>query len=92
MGGENPWCFCQMPQHLSYFPEMHGYYYFRSYNWTHIAEHQRIASEWGEDPRNPYGRQLFEQVYADYLAEKGAEMEPLVDPEDAVVPLPLEGN
>jgi hypothetical protein len=96
MGGENPWCFCQMPQHLSYFPEMHGYYYFRSYNWTHIAEHQRIASEWGEDPRNPYGRQLFEQVYADYLAEKDAEMEPLVDPlvepEDAVVPLPLEGN
>ncbi len=85
-----------MSPHYSYHPEMHGYYYFRPYNWTHIAEHQQITSQWGEDPRNPWGRQVFEQVYADYLAEKEGAVEGVSDPfsgnEDDVVPLPPEDN
>ena len=77
-----------MYQHYAYYPEMHGYYYFRPYNWTHLAEHQQIATEWGEDPRNPYANTLFDQVYADYFAENGEAAETPVPPEPpAAVPM-----
>jgi hypothetical protein len=63
-------CFCQMPQHMAYFPEMHGYYYHRPYTPSKLTEHRELAIQWGEDPRAPYGRQIFQQVYDDYLAEQ----------------------
>ena len=42
-------CACEMPQHHSYYPEMHGYYYFRPYNWSMISEQEQTAASWGED-------------------------------------------
>ena len=29
---------CDMYQHYPYFPENHGYYYFRPYNWEHYSQ------------------------------------------------------
>lgn len=55
---------CNMIYHLTYFPENHGYYYFRPYTWTHIAEHQALITSWGGDPRNPYSHELFDRMYA----------------------------
>ena len=96
-GAGSNWCWCEMPQHYSYYPEMHGYYYFRLYNGTMIPGHLRTATQWGENPNDPWGNQVFEQVYADYLAEKNAAAanggtDPFVESGDAVVPPPVDDN
>ena len=39
------------------------YYYFRPYNWHHIQEHQKDATDWDASPGNPYSNHLFEDVY-----------------------------
>jgi len=61
---------CNMPQHYAYFPAMHGYYYFRPYNYTHIAKQQQIAASWGADPRFPYSNEIFKTVYAQYRKDR----------------------
>ena len=83
-------CCCEMSQHYHYYPEMHGYYYLRPYNWTLISEQEQATAGWGEDPRNPWGRQVFERVYAEYLAEKGSKPDPFVTPGALPAPQPLQ--
>jgi hypothetical protein len=47
----------------TYYPEAHGYYYFRPYNYVHVAQQQAIAVGWGADPRNPYSNEMFQGIY-----------------------------
>ncbi len=54
---------CNMVPHSAYFPELHGYYYFRPYHYSHIRQHQEFVSSFGEDPRAPYANTVFQQVY-----------------------------
>ena len=57
-----------MPQHYSYYPPMHGYYYFRPYHYTHVPTQRGFATQFGVDPRNPYSNDFFKVVYAEYKA------------------------
>jgi hypothetical protein len=57
-----------MPQHYPYYPPMHGYYYFRPYNYMHVPTQQAYATQFGVDPRNPYSNDFFKVVYAEYKA------------------------
>ncbi len=63
---------CEMPQHHAYYPVMHGYYYFRPYHHSHVAQQQLTATSWGEDPRAPYANSVFQKVYEEYKAERAA--------------------
>jgi hypothetical protein len=87
---------CELPQHYAYYPAMHGHYYHHPYNASQLPEQQVMAAQWGEDPRNPYGNELFQHVYADYLAEQAARepVDIVPDPpvETTVAPEPLEQN
>ena len=55
---------CNMSPHVMYYPEAHGYYYFRPYNWPRVVAHQQIVTRWGGDWRDPYKNDVFERVYA----------------------------
>jgi hypothetical protein len=68
--------------HYSYYPPMHGYYYFRPYHHCHIARHQSLVSCWGGDPRNPYSNEIFKAVSG---ASEPVQEEPLSIP----TPIPL---
>jgi hypothetical protein len=61
---------CDMPPHTPYLPELHGYYYFRPYNYTHVAEHQAFVKGFGADPRNPYSDGIFKKVYEQLGADE----------------------
>ncbi len=61
---------CDLYPHYAYYPQHHGHYYFRPYNYQTIFEHQQWATCAGLDPRNPYSNKIFcmalagfEQVY-----------------------------
>ena len=49
-----------MYPHYPYFPECHGYYYFRPYNWIHIDRHRLTIP--GEDFKDPYSNKVFDQL------------------------------
>ncbi|MDZ7619779.1 MAG: hypothetical protein U1E05_22500 [Patescibacteria group bacterium] len=68
---------CNMPPHYAYFPAMHGYYYFRPYNHSHVATQQTYARMWGEDPANPYGNRIFQTVYEQYRADASIAQPPM---------------
>lgn len=55
---------CDMPPHFAYYPQYHGYYYFRPYNWEHVWMHQTLAPMLGEAPHTPYATTAFEPIYA----------------------------
>lgn len=57
---------CNMPQHHRYFPQSHGYYYFRPYNHHTIRLHQNAVTRYGGDPRNPYSNKIFDDIYAEF--------------------------
>jgi hypothetical protein len=61
---------CSMFPHYPYFPSMHGYYYFRPYHHSHIVQQQQTVAGWGGDSRNPYANEIFQTVYAQYMAEQ----------------------
>ena len=72
-GCPTPWVTCRcccwrstgdFPGHVPYAAPYFGYYYFRPYNWSMVAEQQAIAAKWGGDPRIPYGQDVFERLYA----------------------------
>jgi hypothetical protein len=68
-----------MPQHYPYFPEMHGYYYFRPYNYVHVPQQQEFVGSYGGDRRDPYSNELFKVIYAEFkatLREKTPEIMP----------------
>lgn len=59
------WCSdCDFYPHYPYPAPFFGYYYFRPYNYVHIAQHQAQVARWGGDPRNPYSHEMFEKLYA----------------------------
>jgi hypothetical protein len=62
-------CCCRMPQHHPYFPSLHGYYYFRPYNYSQIAQQQAFVAGYGGDPRNPFANEVFKRVLAEYRAQ-----------------------
>jgi hypothetical protein len=67
-GGEN--CpSCGMYQHMPYFTELDGYYYFHPYNASHLAAQQAFVAQWGGNPNHPYDNAIFERVYAEYKGE-----------------------
>jgi len=73
-----PRCYCHfhstgdMYPHYAYFPEHHGYYYFRPYNYTNVFKHRQQALQLGVSPSNPYSismlNPLFEQFALTHLA------------------------
>lgn len=62
---------CDMVQHYSYFPSLHGYYYFRPYNVSQLLQQRTLVTQWGGDPRNPYTDGIFDRVYEE-LKKPGA--------------------
>lgn len=64
-GLPSPWCSPgNMSGHIPLCPCSGTYYYFRPYNWFHIAEQQQEAAIYEGDPRNPYdNRAVFEGLY-----------------------------
>lgn len=61
---------CDMPPHFPYYPEYHGYYYFRPYNWEHVWAHQALAPMLGESPYTPYATTAFQAIYAELPPEE----------------------
>lgn len=49
-----------MYQHHAYFPECHGYYYFRPYNWVHIDQHRSAFPT--SDMKYPYSNAVFDDI------------------------------
>jgi hypothetical protein len=54
---------CSMPPHYMYYPESHGHYYFRPYNYRTILRHQDSVGRYGGDRRHPYDNRLFQSLY-----------------------------
>ena len=54
---------CNLYPHYPYFPQCHGYYYFRPYNWVHIEQHRLTIP--GENLQNPYSNDMFDRIYAE---------------------------
>ena len=74
-GGVKGWCGLScfacagdMPPHYAYYPEMHGYYYFRPYNYVHVPQQQEFVGSYGGDRRDPYSNELFKVIYAEFKA------------------------
>lgn len=57
-----------MSQHMPYFPNAHGYYYFAPYNLIHVQQQQEMTARWGQDPRNTQDNRYFERIYQDQEA------------------------
>jgi hypothetical protein len=54
---------------MAYFPQCHGYYKFRAYNWIHIDQHRLTLA--GEDFKFPYSNKIFDQIYAEFEGDLG---------------------
>ncbi len=54
---------CDMYPHYAYDPVFHGYYYFRPYNYRHIALHQQISVSQGGTTEAPYSTAHLAAVY-----------------------------
>lgn len=57
---------CDMYPHYAYFPEHHGYYYFRPYNFMHVFQHQEQVLQLGGDSRNPYSVSMFAPLHREF--------------------------
>ncbi len=57
-----------MPQHIPYFPNAHGYYYFHPYNVIHVNQQQEMVTRWGLDARNPMDNRFLERIYQEQEA------------------------
>lgn len=55
-----------MYPHFAYYPQDHGYYYFRPYNYMHVYEHRARVVSLGGDPRNPYSVAMFDPIYEEF--------------------------
>jgi hypothetical protein len=58
-----------MYPHFPYYPQDHGTYYFRPYNYTNVPMQQAQVMAMGRDPQNPYTVSMFDSVYENYFAE-----------------------
>lgn len=79
---------CNMPQHMAYYPSLHGYYYFRPHSVVQVRQQQDFVSGWGGDRRHPYANTIFRQVYAQLAAQDAA----AIAPQDLPAPPPLGGS
>lgn len=68
---------CDMFPHYAYYPRLHGYYYFRPYNYTAIAEHQQTAACMGLDPRMPYSLANFQRIDSTFPRQFTPQQSPL---------------
>ena len=60
---------CNLYPHYAYYPQCHGYWHFRAYNWIHIDQHRLTIA--GEDFKFPYSNQIFDQVYSEFKLPLG---------------------
>ena len=65
-----------MYPHYAYFPQDHGTYYFRPYNYTNVLEQQAQIMSMGGDPLNPYSVSMFDDIYEQYYAQFPPESDP----------------
>ncbi len=72
-----PDCPGDLYPHYAYFPQYHGHYYFRPYNYTTVLEQQQWATCAGLDPRNPYSNKVFECVLVDFVQRYGVASAPV---------------
>jgi hypothetical protein len=77
---------CNMPQHHRYFPQAHGYYYFRPYNSHYIRIHQSAATRYGAPQWNPYSNEIFNDIYAEFERAEAERTEPLPLPQGGATP------
>jgi hypothetical protein len=61
---------CDMHQHMPYWNNERGYYYFRPYHVAHVIMHQEQTASWGQDARNPYDNRTLEKIYDDWADEQ----------------------
>ena len=59
---------CDMYPHYAYYPECHGSYYFRPYNWEHYA--QDTALGLGLGPAAPYSEESFHELMPSTIPEQ----------------------
>ena len=79
-----------MYPHYAYYPQDHGYYYFRPYNWMHVQQHAGQVMMMGGDPANPYSTAMFDSIYEGFYAENPPLEEPpagSVEPIGSSLPL-----
>ncbi len=50
-------------QHIPYVAHPKNYYYFRPYNYFHIADHQNEVANYGGNPKHPYSNRVFQRAY-----------------------------
>lgn len=65
-----------MYPHFPYYPQDHGYYYFRPYNYMHVHEQAGQAMSMGIDPGNPYSNSIFDSIYEGYYAQNPPAADP----------------
>lgn len=73
-----------MYPHYPYYPQDHGYYYFRPYNYMNVYNHMGQVTALGGDPRNPYSVAMFDPIYEDFYQQYPRVIEP---PAGSVRPL-----
>jgi hypothetical protein len=65
-----------MYPHFPYYPQDHGYYYFRPYNYVHVNAHIGQVMAFGGDPQNPYSVSIFDSIYEAYYQQNPRVIEP----------------
>lgn len=65
-----------MPQHLPYYNPAWGYYFFRPYNYTVLAEQQVEIAAMRGNPIQPYDNRFFERIYREVEALPAASAVP----------------
>lgn len=62
-------CWCSihttgdMYPHFPYYPEHHGYYYFRPYNYSNVLMHRSQGLQLGVSPANPYSVSMLDPLF-----------------------------
>lgn len=51
-----------MYPHYAYYPEHHGYYYFRPYNYMNVFDHIEKSMQMGGSPWHPYSVSMFADI------------------------------
>jgi hypothetical protein len=68
-----------------YFPQNHGNYYFRPYNYHTILHQQQSVGRYGGDRRNPYDNSLFQALYEEVKNGENQEVIAVPDPLSAAL-------
>lgn len=71
------WTTGDMHPHYAYYPQYHGYYYFRPYNYTNVLEHKELIVCMGGDRSQPYSVAMFDNIYNDFH-QTNPVIEPLI--------------